>query len=410
MASGKIRTIAIVGTLDTKGEDVKYVKDLIEKRGHRTLVVDSGVLGEPLFKADVTRDRVAQAGGKNLSELVAQRDTDTAVRAMISGAVEIIKKLYHEGRVDAVMSLGGGKGTAIGTAAMRALPFGVPKIAVTTVASGDTSGYVGSKDIVMFPSITDIAGLNRINSRMYANAVGAIIGMVETEAEEISKERAIVGITALGVTTPAAMKCKSRLERRRERGGYAAMIFHTTGVGGRAMEELIDGGVIAGVIDLTTTEMISELVGGNTSSGPDRLEAAGRKSIPQVICPGGLDMVAFVGGRRAIPVKYRDRLFYDHTPEVTLMRTTVEENIKLAEIMAEKVNRSKGPVAILMPTKGFSAYDQEGNVFFDPEADQCFIKTLKKAVQEKISVILIDCHINDDEFAEKAVNLFLEMT
>jgi len=405
MASREPKTIVIIGTLDSKGQEVKYVKDQIEKRGHRTLVVDAGVLGEPAFKADVSREMVAEAGGSDLAHLVAQQDVGTAVQAMIGGAVEITKRLYAEGRLDGVMSLGGGKGTAIGTAAMRALPLGVPKIAVSTGASGDTRRYIGTRDIVIFPSITDIIGLNRVNTRMLSNAVGAMAGMVETRLEDIPCGKPVIGITALGITTPAAMKCMSTLERE----GYEVMVFHATGIGGRAMEELVDGGVITGLIDLTTTEVMAEVVGSTFgSSGPGRLEAAGRKGIPQVIAPGGLDAVAF-GGRGMIPARYGDRLFYDSTPVLTGMRTSVEENVKVAQVMAAKVNRASGPVAIVIPTRGFSAYDQEGGVFCDPEADRAFIETLQERVREDVGVILVDAHINDDEYAEEATRVFLDM-
>lgn len=404
MASREPKTIVLIGTLDTKGQEVKYVKDLIEERGHRTLVVDAGVLGQPLFTPDISSETVAQAGGKDLAELVAQRDTATAVQTMMAGAAEIVSNLFAEDRLDGVMSLGGGKGTAIATAAMRELPLGVPKVAVCTAASGDTRRYMGSKDILMFPSITDIVGLNRVNSRMLANAVGAIVGMVETEAEEPPKDRPVASVTALGITTPAAMKCKSRLEA----AGYEVMVFHTTGIGGEAMEELIAERVISGVMDLTTTELMSELLGSTFISGPDRLETAGRMALPQVVGPGGLDMVAFPG-RAAVPAQFKDRLLYDHTPALTVMRTTAEDNAELARVMAEKLNRAKGPVVVVIPTRGFSAYDQEGELFYDPEADQAFIETLRRVVAANVQVVLVDAHINDDKFADQAVDLFLDM-
>jgi uncharacterized protein (UPF0261 family) len=228
--------------------------------------------------------------------------------------------------------------------------------------------------------------------------------MVETEFEEVAEGRPVVSVTALGITTPAAMKCKSRVER----AGFEVMVFHTTGIGGDAMEELIGAGEISGVMDLTTTELMSELVGSTFVSGPYRLESAGRKGIPLLVCPGGLDMVAFPG-RGAVPTRYRDRLLYDHTPALTVMRTTADENMRLAQIIAEKVNRAKGPVAIALPVRGFSAYDQSGEIFHDPEADKAFVETLQTELQESVNVILIDAHINDDEFADKAVHHFLAM-
>ncbi|HEM60906.1 MAG TPA: UPF0261 family protein, partial [Chloroflexi bacterium] len=397
------KTIVLIGTLDTKGDEVKYARERIEERGHKTLVVDTGVLGQPSFEPEVSRERVAQAAGADLATLMAQRDTSTAVRTMMAGTTELVKQLYSEGRLDAIMSLGGGKGTAIATAAMRELPLGVPKVAVCTSASGDTRRYMGSKDIIMFPSITDIVGLNRVNRLMLDNAVGAIVGMVETDVEEPAQDKPVASVTALGITTPAAMKCKDRLEAQ----GYEVMVFHTTGVGGQAMEELIAEGVISGVMDLTTTELMSELLGSSFVAGPDRLEAAGRRGIPQLVGPGGLDMVAYAG-RRAVPEEYTNRLLYDHTPALTVMRTNVEDNARAAGVMAEKLNCAKGPVTIAIPTKGFSAYDQEGELFWDPEADAAFVETVRQQVREPVQVVLVDAHINDDHFVDRAVQLFLE--
>jgi uncharacterized protein (UPF0261 family) len=323
---------------------------------------------------------------------------------MMAGAKEVVGRLFREGRLDGIMSLGGGKGTAMATAAMRELPLGVPKVAVCTAASGDTRRYVGSSDILMFPSITDIVGLNRVNRLMLDNAVGAMVGMVETEVEGLAEDKPVASVTALGITTPAAMKCKERLEVQ----GYEVMVFHTTGIGGQAMEELIGAGVISGVMDLTTTELMSELLGSTFVSGPDRLETAGREGIPQIIGPGGLDMVAFPG-RRAVPEEYRDRLLYDHTPALTVMRTSAEENAEAARIVADKASRSEGPVTIVIPSQGFSAYDQKGELFYDPEADKAFVETIQQEVGEQVKVVSVDAHINDDAFAQEAVELFLQM-
>jgi uncharacterized protein (UPF0261 family) len=404
MTSIRPKTIVLIGTLDTKGREVEYVKKRIEGRGHRTLVVDTGVLGRPAFEPDITRETVARAAGMDLVELTERRDTSTAVQAMMKGTTEVVRKLHTGGLLDGVMSLGGGKGTSMATAAMRELPLGVPKVAVCTSASGDTRRYMGSKDILMFPSITDIVGLNRVNQRMLDNAVGAIVGMVETEVEAPTEDRPVASVTALGITTPAAMKCQERLEAQ----GYEVMVFHTTGMGGKAMEELIAEGVISGVLDLTTTELMSQMLGSTFVSGPDRLETAGRLGVPQIVGPGALDMVAYAG-RPAVPEQYRDRLLYDHTPALTVMRTSAEENVEAARLIADKVNRAKGPVTIVIPTKGFSAYDQKGELFYDEEADAAFVETVQKAVRDSARVVLIDAHINDDEFAQRVVELFVKM-
>jgi uncharacterized protein (UPF0261 family) len=404
MTSIRPKTIVLIGTLDTKGREVEYVKKRIEGRGHRTLVVDTGVLGRPAFEPDITRETVARAAGMDLVELTERRDTSTAVQAMMKGTTEVVRKLHTGGLLDGVMSLGGGKGTSMATAAMRELPLGVPKVAVCTSASGDTRRYMGSKDILMFPSITDIVGLNRVNQRMLDNAVGAIVGMVETEVEAPTEDRPVASVTALGITTPAAMKCQERLEAQ----GYEVMVFHTTGMGGKAMEELIAEGVISGVLDLTTTELMSQMLGSTFVSGPDRLETAGRLGVPQIVGPGALDMVAYAG-RPAVPEQYRDRLLYDHTPALTVMRTSAEENVEAARLIADKVNRAKGPATIVIPTKGFSAYDQKGELFYDEEADAAFVETVQKAVRDSAQVVLIDAHINDDEFAQRVVELFVKM-
>jgi len=404
MVEDTSKTIVLIGTLDTKGQEVRYVKGRIEERGHSVLVVDTGVLAAPSFEPEISRESVAQAAGQDLSELVARRDTATAVQAMMAGTTEVVGRLFREGQLDGVMSLGGGKGTAIATAAMRELPLGVPKVAVCTAASGDTRRYMGSKDVLMFPSITDIVGLNRVNRLMLDNAVGAMVGMVETEVEQPAMDRPVASVTALGITTPAAMNCKRRLEAN----GYEVMVFHTTGIGGKAMEELIAAGVVSGVMDLTTTELMSQLLGSTFVSGPDRLETAVRVGIPLLIGPGGLDMVAYAG-RGAVPEEYRDRLLYDHTPALTVMRTNPEENAEAARIVADKVNRAKGPVTIVIPSQGFSAYDQKGEMFYDPQADEAFVETVRQAVRETVQVVSVDAHINDDAFAEGAVELFMRM-
>jgi uncharacterized protein (UPF0261 family) len=394
--SSKSKPIVVIGTLDTKGKEVEYVKNLIEKYGHKALVIDAGVLGEPLFKPDVSRERVAQAAGTDLSELVAQADTGTAVQTMMKGMEEVIKELYAQGRVDGVISLGGGKGTAIGTAGMRTLPLGVPKVAVTTGASGNTRRYVGSKDIVMFPSITDIVGLNRVNSQMLANAVGAIVGMVETEWEKPLMKRPSVSVTTLGITTPAAMNCQSLLEE----AGYEVLVFHATGVGGSAMEELAAAGIIDAILDLATVEVMAEMVGAGLGvPEPGRLLATGL--VPRVVCPGAIDMIAF-GKCESIPPEYGHRLLYQHTPVLTVMRTSVEENARLGELMAERLNAGRGPIAVLIPSQGFSAYDREGGLFYDPEADRAFVESLQSKLRSGIPCQIVEAHINDQTFAEEA--------
>jgi len=402
-ALSQTKVIGVIGTLDTKGEEILYVRKRLEERGHRPLVIDVGVLGDPSFRPDIDREEVARAGGGDLGELVRQRQTQPSIEVMSKGVTGVVERLYSEGRLDGLLALGGAKGTAIAAAAMRALPVGVPKLLISTAILGDVSRYLGVKDITMMPSAMDLMGLNRITRRLLDNGVGAIVGMVEMGSERVS-ERTAIGISSFGVTTPAVMRAKSLFERH----GYEVMVFGATGVGGRALEEFIDEGLIDGVLDLTTSELADELVGGELSASPERLEAAGKRGIPQVIAPGALDMVNF-GPRETVPPKFKDRKFYQHTEMVTLMRTTEEENAALGRLIANKANKAKGPVGIVVPLRGFSALDKEGGAFYSPEADEAFLRALKQNIKGDVEIVEVDCHINDPQFAEEAVALLLRL-
>jgi uncharacterized protein (UPF0261 family) len=397
------KTVAILGTLDTKGVEYGFLKERIEAEGVSTLVVNAGILGEPAFSPDIPASEVAKAAGADLNALIGERDRGRAVAAMSRGAAVIIKNLYDEGRFQGIISLGGTSGTTIGTSAMQALPTGVPKLMVSTVASGDTRPYVGVKDITMMPSVVDVAGINRISVKILSNAAGAIAGMVKVETKTADEDRPLIGATMFGVTTPCVTKAKEILES----AGYEVLVFHCTGVGGRSMEDLIKGGFIKGVLDITTTELTDELVGGIFSAGPHRLEAAGEAGIPQVVCPGALDMVTF-GPPDTVPTVFKNRRFYQHNPKATVMRTTIEENEQLGKIIAEKLNRAKGPTIFMMPKKGLSLVDTEGQPFYDAEADAAFLKSLKRNLSDKVKLIEMDTDINDEEFATRAANLLLE--
>src|SRR6266567_7934216 len=330
-------TIAILGTMDTKGVEHAFVADFIRKRGHNVLIIDVGTLEESRLKPDITRNEIAVAAGVDLAALVAKRDRGEAVAAMSRGAPTVLAKLAKEGRIQGVISLGGGGGTAIGTAAMRALPIGFPKVMVSTLASGHTAQYVGVKDIVMFPSIVDVAGLNRISRQILTRAAGAICGMVEAKPAAV-EDKPIIVASQFGNTTA----CVDHARKILESAGYEVLVFHATGIGGRTMESLIESGMVSGVLDITTTEWADELVGGFLTAGPTRLEAAARHGVPAIVTPGCLDMVNFYGSE-SVPEKFKGRNFYQHNPQVTLMRTTPEECKQLGSIMAEKLNRSKGP-------------------------------------------------------------------
>ena len=395
------KTVGIVGTLDTKGMEFQFIKEQIEASGTSTCVVNTGIIGEPHFEPDVSAGEVAVAAGTSLQALQDGGDRGVAVAAMAEGAAKIVAELQDDGKIDGVISLGGSAGTTIGTTAMRAVPVGVPKIMVSTLASGDTSPYVDTKDISMMYSVVDIAGINSLSRQILANAAGAIVGMVNAEVPA-AEDKPLIGATMFGVTTPCVTKARELLEE----AGYEVLVFHATGAGGRAMEDLVKGGFIVGVLDVTTTELADELVGGVLSAGPDRLEAAGDLGVPQVVAPGALDMVNF-GPPDTVPEQFKDRTFYQHNPTVTLMRTTVEENAELGKIMGQKLSQAKGPTTVIIPKQGVSAIDQEGQPFYSAEAEAAWIENLKANLGDNVTLIEMDNHINDDAFATKLVETLL---
>ncbi len=396
-------TIAILGTMDTKGEEHAFVARQIQQRGHKTLIIDVGTLGEPTLQPDVTRDEIARAAGTDLPALAAKKDRGEAVAAMSQGAPIVLARLVAEKKIDGVISLGGGGGTAIGTAAMRALPIGFPNEMVSTLACGNTAPYLGVKDIVMFPSIVDVAGLNRISRVILTRAAGAICGMVEVGVQPSGRsDKPIIVASMFGNTTDCVQAAKKILEAE----GYEVLVFHATGTGGRIMESLIETGMVAGVLDITTTEWADELVGGILGAGPTRLEAAAKHGIPAIVTPGCLDMVNF-GGPETVPAKFNGRNFYQHNPQVTLMRTNAEECAKLGQIIAEKLNLSTAPVTLLLPLKAISVISAPGLKFHDPSADNILFSTLKSSLCKNIKVIELDCAINDPAFAESCARELL---
>ena len=371
------------------------MRDAIEARGHDVLLIDVGVLEPPVIEPNVTRESVAEAAGADLGALVREQDRGQAVAAMSKGAAAVLPKLYAEGKFDAVMAMGGTGGTSVACGAMRALPLGIPKVMVSTAAGTDVSGYVGVKDIVMIPSIVDVAGINKISREIFARAAGAICGMVETEVPE-GDDKPLITATMFGNTTQAVDHAREILEE----AGYEVLVFHCTGTGGRTMESLIEASQIVGVLDMTTTEWADEMAGGVFSAGPTRLEAAAKHGVPAIVTPGCLDMVNW-GPPDTVPEKYKDRTFYQHNPNITLMRTTVEECRRLGEIMAEKLNQSTAAVTVLLPLKGFSMIDLEGKDFYLPEANTALCETLKSNLREDIKVVEMDCEINDPSFAAR---------
>jgi uncharacterized protein (UPF0261 family) len=390
-----VMAVVIVGTLDTKGAEVGFARDVIEAQGIDTHLVDMGVMGEPTISPDTPASAVATAAGTTLETLRENADRGEAMEAMGEGARAVAERLHEEGELDGILGLGGSGNTSIATTAMRALPVGVPKFMVSTMASGDTEPYVGSRDIAMLYSVADIEGLNQLSRTVIANAALAMVGMVSNDPAVAVEEKPTIGITMFGVTTPCVKTARATLEDL----GYETIVFHATGTGGRAMEQLIREGIIDGVLDVTTTEWADELVGGVLNAGPERLDAAGAAGIPQVVSTGALDMVNF-GPRDSVPEQFEGRQFHIHNPQVTLMRTTPAETAELGRIVAKKLNAATGPTALLLPLGGVSMLDVEGEDFYDPEADAALFDALRDTLTEDIELLEFDTDINDESFAE----------
>jgi len=388
-------SVVIVGTLDTKAEEIGFARDVIESQGVDVHVVDVGVLGEPGFEPDTTAAAVAEAADTTLEALREAGDRGEATAAMGEGAAAVATRLHEEGVLDGILGLGGSGNTSIATTAMRALPYGVPKLMVSTMASGDVRPYVENRDVAMMYSVADIEGLNQLSRTVISNAALAMVGMVATEADVETEDRPTVGITMFGVTTPCVKAARAWLEER----GYETIVFHATGTGGQALEDLVRQGVVDAVLDVTTTELADELVGGVLSAGPDRLTAAGDVGAPQVVSVGALDMVNF-GPKDEVPEAFRDRQLHVHNPQVTLMRTTVEENRELGRLLAEKVNAAAGPAAVMLPLGGVSMIDVEGEAFYDPEADAALFEAIRETLDDDVELIERDEPINDEAFAE----------
>jgi uncharacterized protein (UPF0261 family) len=389
-----VATVVLLGTLDTKGDEYAYVRSLLDAQGIDTILVDAGVLGEPRTAPDVTRDEVARAAGAEVGALAAADDRGAAVETMARGAAAVVAGLHADGRLDGILALGGSGGTAVATEAMRALPVGVPKLMVSTMASGDTRPYVGATDVTMTYSVVDIAGINEVSARILANAAGAIAGMVSADPPAVAGGRPLVGASMFGVTTPCVTAARERLEEL----GYEVLVFHATGTGGQSMEALMRGGFITASLDVTTTELADDLVGGVLSAGPRRLEAAGELGIPQVVSLGALDMVNF-GAVETVPPEFRDRLLYKHNPTVTLMRTTPEECAELGRRIGRKLSAATGPVTLFVPLRGISLIAVEGQVFHDPDADAALLAGLRETLDPGVDVRELDTDINDPAFA-----------
>ncbi|HET6880559.1 MAG TPA: Tm-1-like ATP-binding domain-containing protein [Pirellulales bacterium] len=397
-------SIYVLATLDTKGHEAAYVRDLLRQYGVAVRLVDVGCLGESTIAADIPRDALFAEGGHELTQLVRAGDRGRAVTAAAESAAKLMARLHAAGDVEGVLALGGSAGTTIGTAAMRVLPLGLPKLMVSTLASGQVRQFVSDKDILMLNSVVDIVGLNRICRAVLSQAARAMAGMAAFKSATVERDdRPLIAATMFGVTTPAVEHARRVLED----AGYEVIVFHATGSGGQAMESLIAEGQFAGVLDITTTELADELVGGFLTAGPTRLTAAARRGVPQVVSVGATDMVNFYAPD-SVPARFSGRTFCCHNANVTLMRTNPGENAAIGADIGGKLAAAAGPVAVFLPRRGVSALDREGQPFDDPQARQAIFDAIRHSA-ESVEIVEVDRHINDPEFAAAAAKKLLEM-
>ncbi|MET9800909.1 Tm-1-like ATP-binding domain-containing protein [Streptomyces sp. NPDC006368] len=406
--------VVLVGTLDTKGLEYGWLRERLLRRGVDVLVVDAGVAGEPRVPADIPRAEVARAAGVDLERLRAEGDRGAAVTAMARGATETVLRLREEGRLDGVLAIGGSGGTSIATRAMRALPLGVPKVMVSSMASGDVSPYVGSTDITMMYSVVDIAGVNSVLAPILANAADAVAGMARgfatasravRPADLGAAGRPLVAASMAGVTTPGVDAARERMTGL----GYEVLVFHTSGTGGRTLEALAGQRLFAGVLDLTLSELADDLCGGILTAGPDRLLSAGRHGIPQVVSPGALDMVKF-GPLDTVPARMRDRHVHVHNPSITVVRTTEGECAELGRRVAAKLRAATGPTAVCLPLRGLSTLGEPGGPYHDPVADEALFGAVRDGLRgSAVEVVEVDTHINDPSFGRAASDLLHRM-
>lgn len=398
-------TVLLLGTLDTKRDEYVWLRDRLVEAGCETLVVDVGVYSDGGGIADVSAAEVAAAGGADLAALRAARDRGASMSAMAAGAAAVARRLHDEGRIDGLLAVGGSGGSSVAAQAMQALPVGVPKLLVSTMVAGDMSPYVGVADVCLMYSVVDVSGINSISRRVFGNAVAAVAGMAHHYAEEsarppVAEAAPLIAATMFGLTTPAVDEARTRLTEL----GYEVLVFHATGAGGRAMEALVDGGFLAGVLDLTTTELADDLVGGVLTAGPHRLEAASHAGVPQVVSVGALDMVNF-GPQEQVPSAFEGRTFLVHNPTVTLMRTTKAEMSRLGTSIATKLSAASGPVEVFLPLRGVSGIDCPGGPFEDQAADAALFTALRAGLAGTgIPVHEMDCLINDEGFGRAAAD------
>ena len=398
------KTIAVLATLDTKGIEADFLCDQVERLGGKTLLVDVGVLGTPIVKADISREEVAAAGGMSLDRILENPTREMAAPVMAAGATAIMTDLVRKGEIQGIVALGGTQGTTLSTKVMRALPYGFPKVMVSTIASGNVAPWVDIKDITMMFSVTDIMGLNPVMRKILANAAGAVFGMASVAVTLKSKDNPLVAVTTVGITTQGALKALKVLEE----AGYETIVFHAIGSGGRAMEQMMREGIIAGVLDYSTIEVSNEIYHALLAGGPDRLTTAGKLGLPQVICPGAIEVLVF-NEPETVPAKYQDRTLIRHSPQITDVRLNREEMAQVGKEVARRLQHTQTDAVFLIPTEGYDSYSVKGQGFYDPEADAAFVRELKTRLPQNIRIIERDTHIEDPAFAAEAAQCLISL-
>jgi uncharacterized protein (UPF0261 family) len=398
------KTIIVLATLDTKGREAQFLREQIEKFGDKALVVDTGVTGAPGTHPDITREEVAEAGGMPLNKILQNPSREVAAPVMAEGATKIVTRLAGEGKVHGIVAMGGTQGTTLSTHVMRALPYGFPKVMVSTMASGNVAPWVDIRDITMMFSVTDIMGLNPVMRKILANAAGAVCGMAGVEVKLERKGKPLVAITTVGITTQGAMKAAEVLEA----AGFETIIFHAIGPGGRAMEQMMKEGLISAVLDYSTIEVSNEMYHAMLAGGPDRLTTAGKLGLPQVLCPGAIEVLVY-GEPETVPPPFNTRTLIRHSPQITDVRLNKEEMAEVGKEVARRLQSTKGDAVFLIPTGGYDSYAVKGMGFYDPQADAAFVETLKQDLPKNIQIIERDTHIEDPAFAVEAAQMLIKL-
>ena len=398
------KTIVILATLDTKGVEAQYLRQQIEQLGDKALVVDTGVVGTPATRADVTREEVAQAGGIPLAKILENPNREVAAPVMADGATKIVTQLAAEGKIHGIVSMGGTQGTTLSTKVMRALPYGFPKVMVSTMASGNVAPWVDIKDVTMMFSVTDILGLNPVTRKILANAAGAVSGMSNVDVELEQGDKPLVAVTTVGITTQGAMQAVEALEA----AGYETIVFHAIGPGGRAMEQMMKEGIVGAVLDYSTIEVSNEMHHALLAGGPERLTTAGKLGLPQVICPGALEVLVF-NEPETVPARYQGRTLIRHSPQITDLRLNAEEMAEVGREMAQRLQYTRQDAIFMIPTAGYDSYAVAGMGFHDPQADAAFVAELKANLPKTIRVIECQTHIEDPAFATEAAELLISL-